>query len=432
MSDRTFSRELYRRACDLMPAGVDSPVRAFLSVGGDPIFYERGSGCHVFDVDGNRYVDYVCSWGPLILGHAHPEVVEAVRSAAGSGLSFGAPCRGEVELAELVTSAVPHLEMVRFVSSGTEAVMSAIRLARGATGRDLVLKFDGCYHGHADHLLVSAGSGLATFGTPSSAGVPESFAGHTAVLPLDDENAFLELMAERGTEMAAVIIEGVPANSGLLLQRPDFVRTIRDQCTQHGAMMIFDEVITGFRLGPNGAAGLYDVAPDIATYGKVIGGGMPVGAYGGSRELMEHLAPLGPVYQAGTLSGNPVAMAAGTATLEILIADGGAAYSELERLGSRLQTGLEGALERCGVPWSVARVGSILWLVLQDGGPPRRFDAIQPQTTEVYADLHSALLDRGISLAPSAYEVLFTSLAHDDSVIDETVAAFEEVVREMV
>jgi glutamate-1-semialdehyde 2,1-aminomutase len=431
VSDRARSRELYRRACDLMPAGVNSPVRAFRSVGGEPIFYDRGAGCHVFDADGNRYVDYVCSWGPLILGHAHPDVVEAVCSAAASGLSFGAPCRQEIELAELVTSAVPHLEMVRFVSSGTEAVMSAIRLARGATGRDVVLKFDGCYHGHADHLLVSAGSGLATFGTPSSAGVPESFARHTAVLPLDDEEAFLELMARRGHEIAAVIIEGVPANAGLLIQRRDFMRAVRDECTRRGCLLILDEVITGFRLGSNGAAAVYDIQPDLATYGKVIGGGMPVGAYGGSRALMEQLAPLGPVYQAGTLSGNPVAMAAGIAALTLLLAKNAAAYDELDRLGARLEKGLTDAMRRCAVPWSVARIGSILWLVLQDGGPPRRYDAIQPRTAEIYSRLHSALLERGISLAPSAYEVMFVSLAHDDTVIDETAALFEEVVKEI-
>lgn len=431
MSDRSRSQELYRRACEVMPAGVNSPVRAFRSVGGDPVFYDRGIGCHVVDADGNRLIDYVCSWGPLILGHAHPEVVEAVRTAAASGLSFGAPCRQEVELAELLTSAVPHLEMVRCVSSGTEAVMSAVRLARGATGRDDIVKFDGCYHGHADHLLVSAGSGLATFGTPSSAGVPEAFAGHTVVLPLDDEAAFTELMAARGHEIAAVIIEGVPANAGLLVQRPEFMRTIRDQCTRNGALLILDEVITGFRLGPNGAAGLYGVQPDLATYGKVIGGGMPVGAYGGSRELMEQLAPLGPVYQAGTLSGNPVAMAAGAATLSTLFADGGSAYDELERLGARLEAGLLRAMTDAGLPWSVVRVGSILWLVLQEGGAPRRFDDISSETAEVYAGLQGALLERGISLAPSAYEVLFVSLAHDDEVIDETASAFADTLREL-
>jgi len=414
-----------------MPAGVNSPVRAFRSVGGDPLFYERGDGCHITDADGNRLVDYVCSWGPLILGHAHPDVVEAVSSAAAAGLSFGAPCRQEVELAELVTSTVPHLEMVRFVSSGTEAVMSAVRLARGATGRDAVVKFSGCYHGHADHLLVSAGSGLATFGTPSSAGVPESFASHTIVLPLDDERAFLSLMDERGSEIAAVIIEGVPANSGLLVQRPEYMRLVRDTCTRHGALLILDEVITGFRLGTNGAAGYYGLTPDLATYGKVIGGGMPVGAYGGSRELMERLAPLGPVYQAGTLSGNPVAMAAGAATLRTLLANGGAAYSRLEELGDRLEIGLTGVLQRAGLPWSVVRVGSILWLALQDGEAPRKFEDIRPDGADIYAILHGALIERGISLAPSAYEVMFVSLAHDEEVIDQTVAAFEDAVREI-
>ena len=431
MSRYERSQDLYRRACELMPAGVNSPVRAFRSVGGEPIFIERGLGCEIFDADGNRYVDYVGSWGPLILGHARIEVVEEVAWTAAAGLSFGAPCSQEVELAELVTGAVPHLEMVRFVSSGTEAVMSAIRLARGATGRDTVIKFSGCYHGHADHLLVSAGSGLATFGTPSSAGVPESFARHTVVLPLDDEAAFLGLMEERGQEIAAVIIEGIPANSGLLEQRPEFMRLLRSECTRHGALLILDEVITGFRLGTNGAAGYYGIEPDLATYGKVIGGGMPVGAYGGSRDLMEQLAPLGPVYQAGTLSGNPVAMAAGAATLRILLADGGAAYSELDRLGAALEEGIAGVFAKHGVPCSVVRVGSILWLALQEGEAPRRFEAIRPEAAEVYAGLHRALLERGISLAPSAYEVFFVSLAHDSETIEETVKAFDEAVEEI-
>jgi len=431
VSNRHRSRELYRRACEVMPAGVNSPVRAFRSVGGDPLFYDHGVGCHIFDADGSRFIDYIGSWGPLILGHAHPDVVEAVATTAAAGLSFGAPCRQEVELAELVTSAVPHLEMVRFVSSGTEAVMSAVRLARGATGRDTVIKFSGCYHGHADHLLVSAGSGLATFGTPSSAGVPESFAAHTAVLPLDNEEAFLSLMEERGGEIAAVIIEGVPANSGLLVQRPEYMRLVREQCTRYGALLILDEVITGFRLGANGSAGHYGIEPDLATYGKVIGGGMPVGAYGGRRELMEQLAPLGPVYQAGTLSGNPVAMAAGAATLHLLLADGGAAYGELDRLGMQLQDGLQEVLSRLGIEWSVVRAGSILWLALQEGEPPLRFEDIRPESAETYAALHGALLERGVSLAPSAYEVMFVSLAHDSDIIEETIGAFEAAVREI-
>jgi glutamate-1-semialdehyde 2,1-aminomutase len=432
VSENRHSRELYRRACELMPAGVSSPVRAFRSVGGEPIFYQRGLGCHALDVDGNRYIDYVCSWGPLILGHAYPDVVEAVATTAASGLSFGAPCRQEVELAELVVSAVPYLEMIRFVSSGTEAVMSAIRLARGATGRDTVVKFSGCYHGHADHLLVSAGSGLATFGTPSSAGVPESFAAHTAVLPLDDDEAFLALMEDRGDEIAAVIIEGVPANAGLLVQRPEFMRLIREECDRHGALLILDEVITGFRLGAGGAATLFGIEPDLATYGKVIGGGMPVGAYGGRRELMEQLAPLGPVYQAGTLSGNPVAMAAGAVTLKTLFADGGAAYAELEKLGAQLEWGLREVLSRLAVDWSVVRVGSILWLALQDGDPPRKYEDIRPESAQTYAALHRAMLDRGIMLAPSAYEVMFVSIAHDPGVIEETVAAFEGAVKEIL
>ncbi len=431
MSAGPRSRELYRRACELLPAGVNSPVRAFRSVGGEPFFYACAAGCHVTDVDGRRYIDYVGSWGPLILGHAHPAVVEAVCESSRRGLSFGAPCPAEVELAELVVGAVPFLEMIRFVSSGTEAVMSAVRLARGATGRDGIVKFTGCYHGHVDHLLVSAGSGLATFGTPSSAGVPDAFAGHTFVLPLDDLESLEALMAERGDEIAAVIIEGVPANSGLLVQRPEFVRRLRELCTAAGALLIFDEVITGFRLGPAGAAAMYDVVPDLVTYGKVIGGGMPVGAYGGRRELMELLAPLGPVYQAGTLSGNPVAMAAGIATLDELLADEGQAWCDLEGLGARLETGLREVLDRRRRPWSVVRVGSILWMALQDGPPPRRYEDIRPESAARYAVLHRELLERGISLAPSAYEVMFVSTAHDGDVIDETLAAFDAAVAEV-
>jgi glutamate-1-semialdehyde 2,1-aminomutase len=422
------SRELYRRACKILPAGVNSPVRAFKSVGGEPLFYATAQGCRFTDADGRSYIDYVGSWGPLILGHAHAAVVEAVSRAAGKGLSYGAPCAEEVELAELLTSANPHLEMVRFVSSGTEAVMSAVRLARGATGRDGVLKFSGCYHGHADYLLVAAGSGLATFGTPSSAGVPASSAGHTAVLPLDDEQALRELMASLGEQLAAVLIEGIPANSGLLVQRPEFLQLLRDECDRYGVLLILDEVITGFRIGTGGAAAHYGIKPDLATYGKVIGGGMPVGAYGGRRELMEQLAPLGPVYQAGTLSGNPVAMAAGAATLGCLLADDCAAYQELETKGALLEQGIQGVFADHGKPWSVVRVGSILWLVLQDGEPPRQYEQIRPEAAEVFGKLHGALLQRGVYLAPSAYEVTFVSLAHDQQAIEETVAAFDEVV----
>jgi len=424
MSAGKRSQELYEEACRLMPAGVNSPVRAFRSVGGQPIFHALASGCRITDADGRSYIDYVGSWGPLILGHAHPAVVEAVAATAARGLSFGAPCEQEIELARLLVENAAHLEMVRFVSSGTEAVMSAVRLARGVTGRDDVLKFDGCYHGHADHLLVSAGSGLATFGTPSSAGVPPSFAAHTLVLPLDDDTALERLFLERGDRMAAVLMEGIPANAGLLVQRQEYLRYLRDLCTAHGVLLILDEVITGFRLGAGGAASLYGITPDLATFGKIIGGGLPVGAYGGRRELMERLAPQGPVYQAGTLSGNPVAMAAGAATLRQLLADDGAAWAGLERSAGRLHQGIENAFRSAGLPFSVARAGSILWLSLQEGPPPRRFDGIAASAAERYAALHAALLDEGVYLAPSAYEVMFVSTAHGDDVIDATVAAF--------
>ncbi len=428
MSAGPRSEELFSEACRLMPAGVNSPVRAFKSVGGEPIFHASAHGCRITDADGRTFIDYVGSWGPLILGHAHPEVVEAVASTAARGLSFGAPCEQEIEMARLIIEAVPHLEMVRFVSSGTEAVMSAVRLARGATGRDDVLKFNGCYHGHADHLLVSSGSGLATFGTPSSAGVPDSFAAHTLVLPLDDDKALEGLFAERGDRLAAVLMEGIPANAGLLIQRQEYLQHLRELCTAHGVLLILDEVITGFRVGAGGAAALYGITPDLMTYGKIIGGGLPVGAYGGRRELMEQLAPLGPVYQAGTLSGNPVAMAAGAATLRRLLDNSGAAWDRLDRTAGRLQEGIEAAFRSAGLPFSVARVGSILWLSLQEGSQPRRFEDIDDSAAGRYAALHAALLEEGVYLAPSAYEVMFVSTAHDEAAIDETVAAFGRAV----
>ena len=425
------SSELYRRACELMPAGVNSPVRAFGSVGGEPIFYAEAAGCRFTDADGRSFIDYVGSWGPLVLGHAHPAVIEAVQTSAAKGTSYGAPCVEEVALAEMVVDTVPFLEMVRFVSSGTEAVMSAVRLARGVTGRDAIVKFTGCYHGHADYLLVAAGSGLATFGTPSSAGVPASSAGHTLLLPLDDEAAFRKLMTEHGHEIAAVIIEGIPANNGLLPQTAQFVAALREECTRHGSMLIFDEVITGFRLGPDGAAGHYGIEPDLVTYGKIIGGGMPVGAYGGKREHMEQLAPLGPIYQAGTLSGNPVAMAAGAATLGALLADNGAAWKRLNELGGMLETGIRDVFEDHDLPWTVVRRGSILWMALQEGPSPVTAEAIDSSAADRYAELHSALLDQGVYLAPSAYEVIFVSAAHDEIAIGQTISAFEEAVEEM-
>ncbi|MEP0773100.1 MAG: glutamate-1-semialdehyde 2,1-aminomutase [Acidobacteriota bacterium] len=425
---QTISEELYRRACQLLPGGVNSPVRAFRAVGGVPHFYASASGATFQDVDGNVFIDYVMSWGPLILGHAHPRVVAAVTAAAARGTSFGAPCALEVELAERVVALYPGCEMVRFVSSGTEAVMAAVRLARGATGRSRILKFDGCYHGHVDSLLVSAGSGLATFGTPSSAGVPPALAELTVVVPLDDEPALAAALERHGDELAAVIIEPVPANAGLLQQRRAFLAAVVEGARRCGALVIFDEVISGFRLGPGGAAAHYGLTPDLATFGKVIGGGLPVGAYGGRRELMEQVAPLGPVYQAGTLSGNPVAMAAGLATLDCLEREAG--WAQLERRGRELEERVQIVLERGGCPVSFVRLGSLFWLSLQEGPAPRRLDAIRRDGVDRYAVLHRALRARGVYLAPSAYEVGFLSTAHTEEHLERTAAALGPALEE--
>lgn len=429
------SGELCERARRVIPGGVSSPVRAFRAVGGTPLFIDRGEGPYVFDADGNRYLDFVGSWGPLILGHAHPEVVRAVTEACRRGMTFGAPCAGEVELAERIVRAYPGLEQVRFVSSGTEAVMSAIRVARAATGRSLIVKFAGCYHGHADHLLVAAGSGLATFGRPSSAGVPEPFVASTRVLPLDDEGALRALFAREGGGIAAVIIEPVPANHGLLLQRLTFLEALREETRRHGALLIFDEVISGFRLAPGGASERLGIAPDMATFGKVIGGGMPVGAFGGSRAVMGRLAPDGDAYQAGTLSGNPVAMAAGIATLDTLAREN--AWRRLESLGAALEQRLAAVIARARFPIELVRLGSLFWLSLharrdaRSGGapdssdPPRAAITLTPAETERFAKLFHAMLARGIYLPPSAYEVCFLSLAHREEHIEELARALE-------
>jgi len=424
------SEELFGRACRVMPGGVNSPVRAFRAVGGVPHFYASASGATFTDVDGNTFIDYVMSWGPLILGHAHPAVLEAIGRAAACGTSFGAPCALEVELAERVVGMYPGCEMVRFVSSGTEAVMAAVRLARGVTGRNRVLKFDGCYHGHVDALLVNAGSGLATFGTPSSAGVPAALAQLTVVVPLDDEVALDAALDRFGQELAAVIIEPVPANAGLLLQRREFLAKLVDGARRCGALVIFDEVISGFRLGPGGAATYYGLTPDLVTFGKVIGGGLPVGAYGGRRQLMEQVAPLGPVYQAGTLSGNPVAMAAGLATLHALAKHDG--WARLQALGDGLAQRAEEVLRRGGYPASWVHLGSLFWLVLQPGEPPRRFDGISKDGPPRYAALHRALRTRGVYLAPSAYEVGFLSTAHTEEHLDRTAAALAQALQEVM
>ena len=404
------SDALYKRAVGVIPGGVSSPVRAFRAVGGTPRFIARGAAQHVTDADGNTYLDFVNSWGALILGHAHPTVVAAITEAARNGTTFGAPCEGEVELAERIVASYSALEQVRFVSSGTEAVMSAIRLARAFTGRDLIVKFSGCYHGHADHLLVAAGSGLATFGRPSSAGVPEAFTACTRVLPLDDEAAVEALFAKEGSRIAAVIIEPVPANHGLLLQRKEFLETLRKVTSQHGTLLIFDEVISGFRLARGGVSELTGIVPDLATFGKVIGGGMPVGAFGGPRKIMARLAPDGDTYQAGTLSGNPVAMASGIATLDVLIKQNG--WQKLEALGAELETLLAPVLAKAGFPVHLTRQGSHFLMSFHEGGAPRTAAPLPEAASKRFSALFHAMLDRGVYLPPSAYEACFLSLAH--------------------
>ena len=413
---RQQSDAWFERAKKVTPGGVNSPVRAFGSVGGTPLVIRSAAGAVVTDSDGREYLDFVGSWGPLILGHAHPKIVAAVEAACRRGMSYGAPCQPEIELAEEVVAAYPGIEQVRFVSSGTEAVMSAVRLARGATGRDLVVKFSGCYHGHVDYLLVAAGSGLVTFGQPSSQGVPKELAALTRVLPLDDSDAAERLFAAEGDRIAAVIIEPVPANNGLLLQRPEFLKSLRSLCTKHGALLIFDEVISGFRLGPGGAAAHYGIKPDLATFGKVIGGGMPVGGFAGPRKLMKHLSPEGGVYQAGTLSGNPVAMTAGLTTLRVLQKEDG--WKRLETLGVYLEDTLTNVLAEAPLPAKLVRLGSLFWIAWHSSEAPRSAEALEPNAAEVYASVFHSLLDQAIALAPSAFEIAFLSLAHTRRDID--------------
>jgi len=424
MKTPTRSAQLFERACRAIPGGVSSPVRAFRAVGGTPLFIARGSGSRVTDADGRTYLDLVGSWGPLIAGHAHPAVLAAIGAALAHGTTFGAPCEAEVELAERIIAAYPAAERVRFVSSGTEAVMSAIRVARAFTGRDLIVKFAGCYHGHADHLLVAAGSGLATLGTPSSAGVPRAFTDCTRVLPLDDEAAVEALFAKEGASIAAVIIEPVPANHGLLLQRREFLERLRQLTARHGALLIFDEVISGFRLARGGAAELLQITPDLATFGKVIGGGMPVGAFGGARRIMERLAPLGDTYQAGTLSGNPVAMAAGLATLEVLERESG--WRQLEARGAELEALLEPVLARAPFPIHLVRAGSLLWMSFHGSGAPRTAVPLSAGESARFAALFHAMLEHGVYLPPSAYEACFLSLAHSRADLEEFAAALAD------
>jgi glutamate-1-semialdehyde 2,1-aminomutase len=419
---RTRSEQLFQRALELFPGGVNSPVRAFRSVGGTPLFFSRGEGAEVVDADGNRFIDLCHSWGPLILGHAHPAVVEAIARTAAKGSTFGAPTEEENELASFLLDRLPFLERIRFVSSGTEAVMSAIRLARGATKRDLIIKFDGCYHGHFDSLLVNAGSGLATFGTSSSAGVPEALAQLTIVVPLNDSGALEAAFAKHGDRIAGAIIEPVPANNGLLLQDKSFLLKLRELCTKHGSILIFDEVISGFRIGFGGATEHYDITPDLATYGKIIGGGMPVGAYGGKHDLMKHIAPEGGVYQAGTLSGNPVAMAAGLAQVSECAKPG--FYDALEKKTAALCDRVNAHAKAKGYDYHIDHLGSIFWGFFARGEHVRAASEIDPASMRTYAKLHAALLERGVYAAPSGYEVGFLSSAHTDAHVDLVVTAF--------
>jgi glutamate-1-semialdehyde 2,1-aminomutase len=419
------SRRLLAAGERRIPGGVNSPVRAFRSVGGEPRFIERGQGARLWDVDGRAYVDFVASWGPLVLGHAPRAVVEAVSAAAARGTSYGAPTAAEVQLAEMIAAAYPSMEMTRLVSSGTEAAMSAIRVARGATGRDVLVKFDGCYHGHADSLLVKAGSGGATFGIPDSRGVPTALASLTLTVPFNDLGAVGELFRARGGEIAALIVEPVAGNMGVVPPAPGFLEGLREITAQHGALLIFDEVITGFRIAYGGAQERYRVRPDLTCLGKIIGGGLPVGAYGGGRGVMEHVAPLGGVYQAGTLSGNPLAVAAGLATLRAL--EDGKAYARLETLGARLEGGLRDAADKAGVPLTVNRVGSMLTAFFCEG-PVRDYAGAKTADTARYARFYQAMLDRGVYLAPSQFEAAFVSLAHSDADLEHAARAAAEAM----
>ena len=428
MKAATKSSQLFKDAQKVIPGGVNSPVRACKSVGADPLFIRKAEGAVIIDADGNRYIDYVGSWGPMILGHNHPVVVRAVRKVLERGMSFGAPTDLEIELAQRVIEAVPSIDMVRMVNSGTEAAMSAIRLARGVTQRDAVIKFDGCYHGHADTLLVAAGSGVATLRIPGSPGVPASVAGHTLSLPYNDIACFEKIMAEQGEKVACVIVEPVAGNMGLVPPVPGFLQALRRLTEKHGAILIFDEVMTGFRVAHGGAQALYDITPDLACFGKIIGGGLPVGAYGGRRDIMSHIAPQGPVYQAGTLSGNPLAMAAGIATLAQLRKKG--VYERLQKKSARLCAGLARAAAEAGIPAQVDHVGSMLGMFFCPE-PVRSFEDAQKSDLALFAKFYQGMRAEGIYIAPSQFEVLFLSAAHTDEHIDATIRAAKKVLSEL-
>ena len=423
---REKSEALFEKAKKYFPGGVNSPVRAFRSVGGTPLFIQKGKGSHIWDADGNEFIDYCGSWGPLILGHANDKVVDAIKRTVESGSSFGAPTALENELAELILSNNKYIQKIRFVSSGTEAVMSAIRLARGFTKRNKILKFEGCYHGHSDSLLVKAGSGLVTFGNTSSAGVPESFVNETIVVSLNNEAAVKQAFAEFKDQIACVIIEPIPANNGLLLQRKEYLQFLRDICTENKTLLIFDEVINGFRVGFEGAAGYYKIQPDIITYGKIIGGGLPVGMYGASAEIMSNISPEGNVYQAGTLSGNPVAMAAGIAQLTECLKPN--FYEDLERKTQFLIKNIHSHFTSSIVPFSIYSVGSIFWIAFTDKEVVRSAEEIDADSMKYFRILHKELLERGIYLGPSGYEVGFVCEAHTEEDLIKTAKAFGEAL----
>ncbi len=420
----SVSNQLFERASRILPGGVNSPVRAFRAVGGHPIFIQSAAGAELVGADGKAYVDYCASWGPMIVGHAHPKVVQVVQEAAARGSSYGAPTEAEVVLAEAIAAAVPSIEMLRMTSSGTEAVMGALRAARGFTGRDLVVKFEGCYHGGADYLLVRAGSGLATFGEPDSGGVPAAIASTTAVLPFNDPDAVRALVAERGEEIAAIILEPVVGNMGCVPPDAGFLELLREQCDACGALLVFDEVMTGFRVARGGAQARFGIRPDLTTMGKIVGGGMPVGVYGGRRDVMEKISPLGPVYQAGTLSGNPLATAAGIATLELLAEPG--LYDRLEQAGAEVQGIFEEAAQAAGIPLTVQRVGSMLTPYFRDAAV-RTFEDASACDMERFARFHGGMLEHGVYWPCSQYEAGFVSAAHDDAALERTRAAVNAV-----
>lgn len=427
--NKSKSSELYKTSSKYFPGGVNSPVRAFKSVDGTPVFITKGNGAFVTDADGNEYIDFCASWGPLILGHNNKKIKDAVISAAEHGLTFGAPTIQENELAELLINNNRFVEKIRFVSSGTEAVMSAIRLARGYTGRNKIIKFEGCYHGHADHLLVKAGSGLVTFGSSSSAGVPESFVNETLVVTINNKEAVLKAFEDYKDEVACIIIEPIPANNGLLLQDKEYLQFLKDTAKANGALLIFDEVISGFRVGFEGAAGLYNIQPDIVTYGKIVGGGMPVGCYGASAEIMSCIAPDGDVYQAGTLSGNPVAMGAGKATLDVLIQDG--FYEDQEKRTLDFVQILKDHISDKGYKLKIPTVGSIFWITYGEKGKIQNPDQIDSEVGKYFNAIFSRLLNKGVYLGPSGYEVGFISAAHTPEILKKAASILIEVLDEV-